>query len=135
MRPIHLVSLILLTLITACQTSKNAHKHETSETVMLTYRVKAGTETNFQNTLAEAWRIYRGAHLVFEHPHIIVSDKDKTGGTRVTEIFTWVSANAPDHAPDSVKKIWERMHALCEDRAGQKGLTGGEVELITPHPH
>ena len=43
--------------------------------VMLTYHVKPGMETDFQNTLAEAWKIYRGAKLVFAEPHVIVSTK------------------------------------------------------------
>jgi hypothetical protein len=46
-------------------------------------------------------------------------------------MFTWASHAAPEHAPDSIKKIWEQEQSLCEARNGHEAIQGGEVELVT----
>jgi hypothetical protein len=101
------------------------------ETVFITFHVKPGKEAELQQALAEAWKIYRHEKLVLAEPHVVIAGKEGSG-TRVIEIFTWVNHNIPDHAPDSVKAMWNRMHALCEERDGHPALEGGEVERIVP---
>jgi quinol monooxygenase YgiN len=129
----HFLFILSLVSLTACSSTPPPRGHHHSpETVLITYHVKSGKEAEFQDVLARAWETYRKEHLVFAQPHVIVQDKENGGKNRFVEIFTWVSHAAPDHAPDSVKKIWEQMQSLCEARDGHRGLEGGEVELLAP---
>lgn len=98
---------------------------------MVTYHVKAGKEAELEATLSQAWRIYREERLVFATPHTVVRATEDGNKARYVEIFTWVSRNAPDHAPDAVKKLWAQEHSLCEARGGHGPLEGGEVDLIS----
>jgi hypothetical protein len=100
--------------------------------MLLTYHVRPGSEKELQQTLSQAWEIYRKNHLVLAQPHVIFQAKEIGGNTRFVEIFTWVNHAAPEHVPDAVKKIWERMQSLCEARNGFVGLEGIEVELVVP---
>jgi len=112
---------------------KQALPKSDPETVLVTYHVKSGKEADFQELLSRAWGIYRKEHLVFAQPHVIVQDKESGEQPRFIEIFTWVSHSAPEHAPDSVKTIWDQMQSLCEARDGHGGLVGGEVDLLAPN--
>ena len=103
--------------------------------MLVTYRVKPGSEAELQAVLSRAWQIYRSEHLVHAEPHIIVRDTEDGGKTRYVELFTWVSHAAPEHAPDSVKAIWKQEHTLCEERNGHSGIEGGEVEFLTGKSH
>jgi hypothetical protein len=133
MKSSYLAFALSLALLTGCAITKPEGKNSSGpETVLITYRVKSGSEAEFEQVLSQAWQIYRKEHLVFAHPHVIVRDKDSGGKTLFVEIFTWVSHDAPDHAPDSVKKIWDKMMSLCEKRDGHGGLEGGEVEIVQP---
>jgi hypothetical protein len=99
-----------------------------SETVMVTYHVQAGKEPEFQALLAHAWDVYRGEHLVYAQPHIIVRDTDENDKTKFVEIFTWIKA--PDHPPKSILAVWKQEQSLCEARAGHRGIEGGEVAIV-----
>jgi hypothetical protein len=99
------------------------------ETVLVTYHVKAGKETEFETILSRVWQIYRTEHLVLAEPHVIVRATEE-GGTRFVEILTWISHAAPEHAPESVQTLWRQEHALCETRSGHEGIEGGEVQLL-----
>jgi len=79
------------------------------------------------------WPIYRRDKLVFATPHLLVREKDDAGRTRFVESFTWVSHDAPDHAPPDVKVIWKELESLCEPRDGKKGIDGSEVETVVAH--
>jgi hypothetical protein len=127
-----------LLLLTACSTTKPGKNRDASadspETVLITYHVMPGKEKELQKVLARAWKVYRQEHLVFAQPHVIVQDKENGDKTRLVEVFTWVSGNAPDRARDSlaVKTVWDQMQALSEARDGHGGLEFGAVELIAP---
>src|ERR1041384_7884552 len=110
--------------------SRLAPSEASPETVLVTYQVKAGRERELEHVLSRAWEIYRKERLVFVQPHVIVRTKEESEEPRLVEIFTWVSSDAPDHAPPSVKPIWDEMQSLCESRGGKKGIEGGEVELL-----
>lgn len=99
---------------------------------MVTYRVKAGKEAEFQAVLSNGWEVYRGERLVLAQPHIIVRDTEDGGKPRFVEIFTWVNRSIPEHAPESVKAIWKQEEAFCEQRNGHYGIEPGEVELLVP---
>ncbi len=130
---------LLLVSWTACSTS-GRHSQRTPpvkpdppETVIVTYHVKAGQETQLQNALARAWAIYQKEGMVSAaQPHVIIRDKESGGQTRFIEIFTWASHAKPEHAPESVKTIWNEMQSCCEPRDGHLGLDGGEVDLLVP---
>jgi hypothetical protein len=138
MKMIYCLVAVTAVVLTGCS-SANRTKHgpakPDTETVMVTYRVKAGHEAEFQAVLARAWQIYRKEHLVQAEPHIVVQDTDGGGKPRYVEIFTWVSHAAPEHAPEAVKAIWQEEHALCEARGGHTGIEGGEVEILTGKSH
>jgi len=133
-----LTSLILvLSVIAGCTTAKSgAGSHGASapdpETVMVAYHVKGGSEAEFEKLLAQAWDTYTREKLVNREPHVVVRSEEAGGKPRFIEIFTWVSHKVPDHAPDSVKAIWDKMLALCEKRNGHPALEGGEVNLVAP---
>lgn len=122
--------------VTACSTAPHRRNHTSSEsspeTVLVTYRVKPGKEQQLAATLSRAWDIHRKERLVFAQPHVIIREREEGDKHRFIEIFTWVSHDAPDHAPDSVKNIWDQMQLVCETRDGHKGLEGGEVEMLVP---
>ena len=123
---------LAMAFVTACSTAPRRQNHTSSETVLVTYRVKPGKEQQLAATLSRAWDIYRKERLVFVQPHVIIREREEGDKHRFIEIFTWVSHNAPDHAPDSVKNIWDQMRLVCETRDGHKGLEGGEVEILVP---
>jgi hypothetical protein len=103
------------------------------ETVLITYHVAAGKEEQLQQLLNSAWAVYRQHHLVFAEPHIVARDREGDAA-KFIEIFTWVSHEAPDHAPEAVTQLWDQMHACCESRAGHPALEGGEIHLLVGEP-
>jgi hypothetical protein len=134
-----LASFVLLLFIAAgCSTAqpaapKNSPQTKPAfgpETMLVTYRVRPGSEMEFEQVLAQAWTIYRKERLVHAWPHVIVRDKDGLGGTSFVEIFSWVDHEAPDHPPKPVQDIWARMTSLCEARNGHPGIEGAEVEVV-----
>ncbi|MSU62972.1 MAG: hypothetical protein EXS31_11365 [Pedosphaera sp.] len=100
--------------------------------MLITYHVKPGKETELQAVLLRAWENYRRERLAVAKPHIVLRDTEDGDKPRFIEVFTWVSHAAPDHAPDSVKTIWQQEQSLCEARSGRTAIEGGEVELLIP---
>jgi hypothetical protein len=130
MKSVNSLVAISLLALSGCSTTHPAGDAKAdSETVLVTYHVKPGKEAELKATLSRAWQIYRTEHLVFAEPHIVVRDTEDGDKTRFTEVFTWVKS--PDHAPESVKAVWQQEQSLCEARSGHTGIEGGEVELIT----
>jgi hypothetical protein len=132
MKKTRLLLALSLVSLTACSTTTPVKKHDSPETMLLTYHVQPGNEAELLDVLSRAWEIYRKNHLVLAQPHVIIRATENGGKTRFVQIFTWVSHSAPEHAPDAVKKIWEQMQSLCEARDGHVGLEGAEVELVIP---
>jgi hypothetical protein len=121
---------ISLLAIAGCSTTHPAGAaKDGSETVMVSYHVRPGKETEFQALLARAWDVYRSEHLVRARPHIVVQTTEGEDQTKFVEIFTWVKS--PDHPPQNVLEVWKREQLLCEARDGHRGIEGGEVELVT----
>jgi len=121
---------LALVFLAGCTTTKPVSKDSFApETVMVTYHVKAGSEVQFEQLLRNLWQIYTENHMVRAKPHLILQDAEK-GGVRVTEIFTWVSHDMPEQAPESVHTLWQQMHSFCESRDGHPALDGGEVQIV-----
>jgi hypothetical protein len=121
---------ISLLAFTGCSTAQPASGgKDDSETVMVTYHVQPGKETEFEQVLAQGWEVYRSEHIVAARPHVVVKDAEEGGKTKFVEIFTWTKS--PDHPPKSVLAVWKQEQSLCEPRDGHTGIEGGEVEIVT----
>jgi hypothetical protein len=121
-------ALIFITALAGCSTIQ-VTPSANSETVMVTYHVRAGKEADFQVLLARAWQTYQSEKMVYAKPHIVVQDTEDGGKSRFVEIFTWIQA--PDHAPESVKPIWSEEHSLCEARDGKSDIEFSVVQIVT----
>src|SRR5580693_4299558 len=109
------VCILSLCLFSACSRTK-VPPASSGKTVLIIYHVKPGSEREFQQTLSHAWDIYLQERLVLLQPHIVAREMEDGDKTRFIEIFTWTNGNTPNNPPDSVKKIWNQMEALCETR-------------------
>jgi hypothetical protein len=132
MKTVYLLLFLFSLALMGCSTTPRGFREHDPETVLVTYHVKPGNEAEFQGVLSQGWELYRREHLVFAEPHILVQDTEDGSKPRFVEIFTWVSRSIPAHAPESVKRIWQREEALCEKRGGHYGIEPGEVELLVP---
>jgi len=132
MRTAYLLLAVLPLVAIGCSTAQPNTAKQDPETVLVTYHVKPGKEAEFQAVLARAWAVYRGEHLVFAEPHVVVQATESGGQPRFVEILTWVSRSIPEHAPESVKTIWQQEESFCERRGGHYGIEPAEVALIVP---
>ncbi|MCB9882566.1 MAG: hypothetical protein H6834_12320 [Planctomycetes bacterium] len=92
-----------------------------ANTVVATYRVKAGCEAAFHALLKNHYPTLRKLDLVTDEPPVIYqgSEGDDGADPIVFEIFTWKDAAAVQtahHAPE-VMAIWRPMGELVENRA------------------
>ena len=101
-----------------------------TETVISTFRVRAGKEAEFARVHAQAWPAYRRFDLVAEKPHLVLQGVDEAGKTYFVEIFTWKDHDAPDHASPEIRAIWAQLEALCEPRLGHRGIEFPEVQIV-----
>jgi hypothetical protein len=46
------------------------------------------------------------------------------------KIFTWKSAEIPDHAPAEVRAIWQELENACEKRHARPGIDFTEVTAV-----
>jgi len=132
MKTTYLLLAVLSVALISCSTTSRSSGERDPETVLVIYHVKPGKEAEFQAVLARAWEVYRGEHLVFAEPHVVVQDSENGGKPRFVEILTWVSRSIPEHAPESVKTIWKQEESLCEKRGEHYGIEPGEVKLLVP---
>jgi hypothetical protein len=91
----------------------------TNQTVICTYRVRSGAETEFLALLGQHWATLRELGFVTSEPSAIYRQLD-TAPTFV-EIFTWSDGGyeqAREHP--AVLAIWAPMDPLLEERDGQE---------------
>jgi hypothetical protein len=119
---------VLITALAGCSTIQ-VTPSSGSETVMVTYHVRAGKEADFQAVLARGWQTYQSEKMVYPKPHIVVQNAEGDGKNQFVEIMTWI--HAPDHAPESVKPIWTEEHSLCEARDGRSDIEFSVVQIVT----
>ncbi|HNQ74465.1 MAG TPA: hypothetical protein PKN95_12780 [Verrucomicrobiota bacterium] len=123
----------LIICLSGCSTSTRLSDSAAQpEPVLIVYHVKPGAEQALEDVLKRAWEIYRSERLVFDKPHVCVRVKEDAEKIRFVEMFTWVSYFATEHPPDSVKKIWDQLQSLCEDRGGNTGVEVRQAEILTP---
>lgn len=102
------------------------------ETVIATFRVRAGEEDAFQALLDRHWTTLHRLGLTNGEPSLVFRGTDATGGPLFVEIFTWKDAKAPEaahHAPE-VEAIWGAMEPLVEDRPGRAKWEFPHVEPV-----
>ena len=100
------------------------------ETVMVTFRAKAGAEAELVKVIADHWTTARRLDLVRPEPHLTLKGQD-AGGAYYVEIFTWRDASIPDNAPPDIQKIWSEMHRLTEARGGYPALSFSEMTMVS----
>lgn len=107
---------------------------ETAETVICHYRVRKGSERDFEGLLEKHWPTLRRLGTVTDAPSRIYRGEDRSGRPMYWEIFEWRSAAAFEkaHAHPEVLAIWEPMDALCEPREGQPNMEFPHVRKLEP---
>lgn len=101
-----------------------------TETVLSTFRPRAGKEDELLKTMNENWSTLRKLGLVLQEPHLILRGKDDGGKTIFVEILTWRDHEAADHVPPEVQTIWNHLQSLVEERNGHKGIEFPEFEIV-----
>lgn len=100
------------------------------ETVMVTFRAKAGAETELAAVIARHWTTGSALGLFESSPHLTLRGSDPDRKTYFVEVFTWRDAAIPDHAPPAIQAIWGDMNRLTETRGGKPGLEFAEVSVV-----
>jgi hypothetical protein len=101
-----------------------------TETIYSIAHVKRGMETQYAELSAKTWAIYRKLDLVLPAPHVVVRGVDSQNLPYFVEIFTWKSADIPDHAPAEVRAVWQELENTCEKRGGRPGIDFTEVTAL-----
>jgi hypothetical protein len=88
-----------------------------NETVICTYRVRAGEEERFRRLLDQHWTLLHHLGFVTDaRSQLLRHTEDAT----YVEIFTWVEGGfAMAHEHPDVLSVWERMDPCLEERDGR----------------
>jgi len=124
------VASLALTLPLFAQKKTSELPRPGTETVYSIAHVKRGMETQYAELSAKSWAIYRRLDLVLPAPHVVVRGVDSQNLPYFVEIFTWKSAEIPDHAPAEVRAIWQELENACEKRDGRPGIDFTEVTVV-----
>jgi len=101
------------------------------ETVLITFRPKAGAEAELARVIAEHWTTVRRLDLVQADPHVTVQTKDDAKRPCFVDIFTWRDEDIPDNAPPALLTIWADMNRLTESRGEKPGIEITRVTLTS----
>ena len=104
------------------------------ETVVVTYRPKAGQEQSVEALIRQHWKTIQNLGMVLPAPHLLYRGKDDKG-TFFVNIITWKTHDTPDTAPAEVTAIWDSMMKSVEKRDCRRGIEFDEVSeipLVTP---
>jgi hypothetical protein len=107
-----------------------AFRGDDPETVMATFRPKAGAEAELKAVIAAHWDTTRRLNLVLPEPHVTLELKDETRAPYYVDVFTLRDRDIPDDAPEEIQKIWNDMNRLTAPRAGRPGLEIREVKRV-----
>ncbi len=102
-----------------------------TETVLSTYHVRSGQEQPFLAAANRAWALYRRLDAVLPRPHLLAKRVEDAGDLVYVEVFTWRSADIPDHAPAEIKAVWKELEALCRRPDGKSGIEYAELTLAS----
>ncbi|HTS13285.1 MAG TPA: hypothetical protein VMH00_14305 [Candidatus Limnocylindrales bacterium] len=112
----------------------SAAQDSETETVLSTFRPRAGMEDELLKTMNQNWSTLHKLGLVLDTPHLILRGKDDAGKPIFVEILTWRDHDAADHVPPEVETIWHHMNTLVEQRDGHHGIEFPEFEIVSPAP-
>jgi hypothetical protein len=101
-----------------------------TETIHSVAHVKPGHEAEYAQLSAKAWDLYKRLGLVLDRPHVVLRGTDEKGRAYFVEVFSWKSADIPDHAPPEVRAIWQQLEGACEARDGRPGIDFSEVTAV-----
>ena len=101
------------------------------ETVMVTFRARAGVESQLERVIALHWSTALKLKLVRKGVHLSLRGIEEDDKAYFVEIFTWRYASVPDAAPPEIRDIWDQMNRLVEARGGRPGLEFVPVSLPT----
>jgi hypothetical protein len=122
--------LFIAGLLVACGAAvMAAARQDDPETVMITFRAKAGVEAELAHVIADHWATAQRLNLVSAGPHVTVRTRGAAGTIAFVDIFTWRDRDIPDNAPAAIRKIWGDMGRLTEGRDGRPGIDIAEVTL------
>jgi hypothetical protein len=94
-----------------------ANNHRDPETVICTYRVRAGDENQFVDLLRRHWKTLRALGFVTEEASQAFRSLESP--PTYIEIFTWVPGGFDQaHEHPDVLALWEAMGEVLEDRDG-----------------
>lgn len=105
-----------------------------TETVLSTFRPRAGREDDLLATMKKNWSTLRRLGLVLAEPHLILRGKDESGKTIFVEVLTWKDHEAADHVPVEVQTVWNQLQSLVEQRGGHRGIEFPEFEIVDSAP-
>ncbi|HET9742780.1 MAG TPA: hypothetical protein VFQ00_08525 [Terriglobales bacterium] len=98
------------------------------ETVLVTYHVKADQEQSLLKVLNQQWSALQRLDLVQKgQPHLLLRGTEE-GKPVVFEVFTWITADTPDHAPAEIQALWKQMQNSVESRGGHPGI---DIRTVT----
>lgn len=102
-----------------------------ANTVICTFRVRAGAEQAFRQLLDTHWKALHALGMVTDDPPQQFRGEDAQGRPTYVEIFTWKEDawNAAHEHPD-VQAIWGPMEALVEERDGRPKWEFPHVERL-----
>lgn len=123
-------AVLALTLSLSAQKKDSGLPGPATETIYSIAHVKRGMETQYAELSAKTWAIYRRLDLVLPAPHLVVRGMDSANLPYFVEIFTWKSAEIPDHAPAEVRAVWQELENACEKRNGRPGIDFTEVTAV-----
>jgi hypothetical protein len=121
---------LVITLSLLAQKKSSESPGPSTETIYSIAHVQRGMETQYTELSARAWAIYRKLDLVLPAPHVVVRGVDSQNLPYFVEIFTWKSAEIPDHAPAEVRAVWLDLENACEKRNGRPGIDFTEVTAV-----
>src|SRR5215472_14418484 len=88
------------------------------ETVLCTYRVRAGDEPAFKKLLAAHWKTLHSLGFVTDDEALVL--RSVGDPPTYVEVFSWVEGGfAQAHEHPDVLAIWEPMEPLLEERDGR----------------
>jgi len=100
--------------------------------VICQYRVKRGSETEFEQLLAKHWPTLHKLGLTTDEPSQHFKGEEQDNGEPIYfEIFDWLDGAVDTaHQHPEVMSIWEPMDALCEGRGGKPNMEFPHVQRI-----
>jgi hypothetical protein len=96
----------------------------TAETVVCTYRARAGAEKRLLRLLARHEATLRRLGLVTARRAQTFVGRDEQDRVSVVDIFEWTGADAVEraHRHPAVQKVWTALGALVEERDGRPAM-------------